>query len=95
MHYEIELTIPWKAVNLKVGLATHVERKNRYLVAGKVVDKRSETFMLTSIALFKAVDSRLFKTFTVDNGSEFAQFKTLEKAKASKVDFAEPLGNAV
>ena len=74
----------------KGGLPTHAERKSRYLVAGKLVDKRSETFMQTSIQLFKAIDSDLIKTFTVDNGSEFAQFKDLEKSTESQVYFADP-----
>jgi len=29
----------------KGGIAAHVERNSRYLVAGKVVGKRSDTFM--------------------------------------------------
>ncbi len=74
----------------KGGLATHAERKSRYLVAGKLVDKRSETFMQTSIQLFKAIDPDLIKTFTVDNGSEFAQFKDLEQSTKSQVYFADP-----
>jgi len=74
----------------KGGLATHVERKSRYLVAGKLDNKRSDTFMAVSAALFKQVESRLIKTFTVDNGSEFSQFKTLEEATNSKVYFADP-----
>ena len=74
----------------KGSLATHVERKSRYWVAGKLADKRSETLMQTSLALLKAIDSRLIKTFTVDNGSEFSLFKTLEKGTNSKVYFADP-----
>ena len=74
----------------KGGLATHAERKSRYLVAGKVVDKRSDTFMRTSIKCFKRIDPRFIKTFTVDNGSEFSKFKDLENATASKVYFADP-----
>lgn len=74
----------------KGGLATHAERKSRYLVAGKVFDKHSDTFMQVSINLFKDIDSKLTKTFTVDNGSEFAQFKDLEKATGSRIYFAEP-----
>jgi IS30 family transposase len=74
----------------KGGLATHAERKSRYLVAGKVKDKKSDTFMQTSIQLFKAINPSLIKTFTVDNGSEFARFKDLEKATKSKVYYCRP-----
>ncbi len=74
----------------KGGLATHVERKSRYLVAGKVMDKKSDTFMQTSIKLFNSINQSLIKTFTVDNGSELSKFKHLENATASKVYFADP-----
>ncbi len=72
------------------GIATHVERKSRFLVVGKLIDKRSSTFMDASIKAFKHIDKRLIKTFTTDNGSEFAEFKTLEKETKSKIYFAEP-----
>lgn len=74
----------------KGGLATHVERKSRYLVAGKLKDKRSETFMNVSNLLFSNIAGTLVKTFTVDNGSEFAYFKKLEVGTKSKVYFADP-----
>jgi len=74
----------------KGGLATHAERKSRYLVAGKLDNKRSDTFMAVSTALFEQIEPRFIKTFTVDNGSEFSQFKTLEAATNSKVYFADP-----
>jgi IS30 family transposase len=72
------------------GLATHVERKSCFLVAGRLKDKRSSTFMDVTIGLFKSIDKRIIKTFTTDNGSEFAEFKRLEKATESRVYFAEP-----
>jgi IS30 family transposase len=74
----------------KGGLTTHAERKSRFLVAGKLKDKTSDTFMQTTIALFKEINPRIIKTFTVDNGSEFSRFKDLEKATDSKVYFADP-----
>ena len=72
------------------GLATHVERKSCFLVAGKLMDKRSATFMDASIKAFKFMDKRLIKTFTTDNGSEFAEFKRLGKATKSRIYFADP-----
>jgi IS30 family transposase len=74
----------------KGALATHAERKSRYLIAGKLSDRRSTTFMKTTLRLFKPVDKKFIKTFTVDNGSEFSQFKQLEKGTHSKVYFADP-----
>ena len=74
----------------KGGLATHVERKSRFLVAGKVINKRSDTFKQTSIKLFKCINSKFIKTFTVDNRSEFSKFKILNNITASRVYFADP-----
>jgi len=74
----------------KGGLTTHTERKSRFLVAGKLKDKTSQTFMQATITLFEPINTRLIKTFTVDNGSEFSRFKDLEKATRSKVYFADP-----
>lgn len=68
----------------------YVERKSRYLVADKLNNKHSATFMTVSTVLFKQIEWRLIKTLTVDNGSEFAQFKTLEEATSSKISFAAP-----
>jgi len=72
------------------GLATHVERKSCFLVVGKLIDKCSSTFMDATIKAFKQIDKRLIKTFTTDNGSEFAEFKRLGKATESRIYFAEP-----
>jgi IS30 family transposase len=74
----------------KGGLATHTEIKSRYLVAARLSDKRSATYMQASVDLFETINPSLIKTFTVDNGSEFAEFKTLEKATDSQVYFADP-----
>ena len=46
--------------------------------------------MNVSVALFSSLPTKFVKTFTVDNGSEFAEFKTLEKATKSRVYFADP-----
>jgi IS30 family transposase len=59
-------------------------------VVGKLADKGSETFMNSTIDAFKNINRALIKTFTVDNGSEFAYFKLLEKATESRVYFADP-----
>jgi IS30 family transposase len=74
----------------KGGLATHVERKSRYLVAAKLENQRSDTFMEATIHALSSFQKTIIKTFTVDNGSEFSQFKLLEEATESRVYFADP-----
>jgi IS30 family transposase len=73
------------------GLATHVERKSRYLVLAKLPDRTSLQFMTRSLAALRRVAPRSrCKTLTADNGKEFALFKELERGLGFKVYFADP-----
>jgi IS30 family transposase len=60
------------------------------LVAAKLENQRSDTFMEATIHAFSSFQKTIIKTFTVDNGSEFSQFKLLEEATESRVYFADP-----
>jgi len=57
------------------GIASHVERKSRYLVAAKLSDKAAKTMTIASIKAFRRIPKVMLKTLTVDNGKEFSQFK--------------------
>lgn len=72
------------------GLATHVERKSRYLVAAKLGDKKAATMNIQTIRAFTKLPRVMRQTLTVDNGSEFSQFKELEKKARLAVYFADP-----
>lgn len=72
------------------GLATHVERKSRYLVAARLGDRTSETFVRESIEALNKMPWQYRKTMTADNGSEFARFKFMEDALGMQVFFAHP-----
>jgi IS30 family transposase len=74
----------------KGALATHVERRSRYLLAAKLVDKKASTMNAQSIASFLKLPTYRRKTLTVDNGKEFSQFKELEQETGLKVYFADP-----
>jgi len=54
------------------GIATFVERKTRYLIAGHLADKQASTFAATSQEIFGWVPSALCHTATLDNGTEMA-----------------------
>ena len=60
------------------ALATHVERKSRYLIAAKLMDKKAVTMNTQSIKSFWRLPRAMRQTLTVDNGKEFSQFKELE-----------------
>jgi transposase, IS30 family len=72
------------------GLATHVERKSRYLLAVKLADKKAATMTLQTTKAFRNVPRKLRYTLTVDNGREFANFKELEANTNLQVYFADP-----
>jgi transposase, IS30 family len=72
------------------GLATHVERKCRYLLAAKLPDKKAATMTEQSITCFRKAPRALRHTLTVDNGKEFSQFKELEAKTGLRVYFADP-----
>jgi IS30 family transposase len=72
------------------ALATHVERKSRYLVAAKLSNKKAATMNAQSIKSFWKLPRAMRQTLTVDNGTEFSQFKELESKTGLKVYFADP-----
>ncbi len=76
--------------NHKSYIATHVERKSRYLVAVKLDSKSAADYNKASISKLREIPLEMIKTMTVDNGKEFAEFKTLEKELKTRVYFAHP-----
>lgn len=72
------------------GIATHVERVSRYLIARKLADKTADAMTTNSIKAFSRIAKIMRKTLTVDNGKEFAQFKRLEQKTGLSVYFADP-----
>ena len=69
------------------GLATHVDRKTRYLVLARLPDRKAATYVRETQRAF-ARHGLTPKTFTVDNGMEFAQHQQLEAALGGLVFFA-------
>ncbi len=72
------------------GIATMVERKSRFLVAAKLEDKKAATLTEKSIKAFGPIPRVMRQTLTLDNGSEFANFKELGKKTRMKIYFADP-----
>jgi transposase, IS30 family len=71
-------------------LATMIERKSRYLVAAKLENKKAATLTEKCVKAFGPIPRAMRQTLTVDNGSEFANFKDLEKKTRLTVYFADP-----
>jgi IS30 family transposase len=71
-------------------VASHVERKSRYLLVGLMDDKSAESMNVTTRQLFRKIPMTQRKTMTFDNGKEFAGFKALEKFVGFRCYFADP-----
>jgi len=74
----------------KAYLVMHVERKSKYLVMGKIADKRARTFNAGTVRAFGRHAGVPLETMTADNGKEFAKFAVLEKKLGLAVYFAQP-----
>lgn len=72
------------------GIATHVERRSRYLIAARLTDKTSNTFTSQTIKAFRVVPRVFRHTLTLDNGKENAYFQTVERKTGITVYFADP-----
>jgi len=74
----------------KGAVVTLVERKCKYLLAGKLDGKAAEPLSKVANKLLKPLPKSWKKTLTLDNGSEFSKFKIIEKATGISVYFADP-----
>lgn len=72
------------------NVTTHVERKSRYLIAGKLDNKTAAETAKVAASAFRRIPKKLRLTLTVDNGKEFARFKDIEKDTGLTVYFADP-----
>ena len=68
-------------------IVTLVDRKSRFLRAGKLVRRNAEE---TREVIEQLLDNYVVKSVSLDNGSEFAEFKLLEENIEAPVYFAEP-----
>ena len=72
------------------AILTLVERKHGYLLAYKVDNKRAYTIGRAFLKAFRVIPDKFIKTITLDNGNEFAGFKTIEKDLQTNIYFADP-----
>lgn len=72
------------------AIATHVDRKSRYLKTALLEDRKADTFNASAIAAYRQMPEALRQTLTLDNGKEFSKFKDLEARTGLRVYFADP-----
>ena len=91
-HWEADLMVGQKSGNDQV-LLTLVERKSReywiLLIKNRHVDSVMEAFH-TLQGIFSEHFSQVFKTITIDNGSEFSRLSELEELAETIVFYTHP-----
>ena len=68
-------------------LVSMVDRKSRYLCAGLLASRNAEE---TNRVIEQLLNDKPLKSISLDNGSEFSQFRELEDLMKTVVYFAEP-----
>ena len=88
-HWELDTVVSSRGKS-KARLSTFVERKNRYLIAQVMDNRKSTTFNLLCFKVFEPISNKLIKTFAVDRGKEFTGYNEIEKTLNIDVYFADP-----
>lgn len=86
-HFESDTVI---GARRKGAISTHVDRKSRYLLASIMLNRKGDIFSDYTVKMFSNIPKSSIKTFTCDNGKEFARFKEIEDKLDSLVYFANP-----
>lgn len=72
------------------AVATHVERKSRFLLAATVPRRTATAVTQATRRMFRSLPPPLLQTLTVDNGSEWGAFQDLQRVLQLRVYFAAP-----
>lgn len=71
-------------------LATHVDRRSRFLLATKVSRRTAAEVAAATRQILQLLPQHARRTLTVDNGSEWTTFRTLQATLGLRVYFASP-----
>lgn len=71
-------------------IATHVERKSQYSVLCKIPNRTAEVFTQATIQAFQKIPKGKCKSFCVDHGKEFSDYRKIQIELNCKVYFADP-----
>ena len=86
-HFESDTVLGMKKTGL---LGTHVERKSSFLIAFKLKIKTDTEFSYKTINAFSKLPDKLKKSFTVDNGKEFAMHEYIKEHTGMNLYFCDP-----
>ena len=85
--YHWEADTVWGAAGCKHSMVTLVERKTGYMLIGKLKNRTAKATSAKIISMLKEFPIKVL-SLTCDNGTEFHDFKTIERALTVKVYFA-------
>ncbi len=71
-------------------VATHVDRRSRFLLAAKVFRRTAAEVTDATQKLLQPLPQQVRRTLTVDNGSEWTAFRRLQRTLGIQVYFATP-----
>jgi IS30 family transposase len=71
-------------------IVTLVERHSRFVMLGKIKDRKSESVVSALIKQAKKLPSELYKSLTLDRGTEFAEHRRFQVETNIDVYFCDP-----
>lgn len=74
----------------KGAAATFVDRRSDFLVACRLPNRKAKVLTQAQCAAFASFPPSLRRSFTVDNGNEFFDYKNVEQQLKTKEFFADP-----
>jgi len=72
------------------ALATHTERKTRFLLLGRPADRTAPARRVAMTELFADLPDEARRSITLDNGLEFSEHESFSEATGMSVYFATP-----
>ena len=88
-HWEADTIVSGQGKS-KVCFATLAERKTRYYIAIKIPDRTGRSMADAMIKYFSTLPKGTVKTITCDRGSEFSEWRRIEKELGCNMYFADP-----
>lgn len=88
-HWEADTVLSGQGKS-KACFATLAERKTRYYIAVKMPDRTGESMADAMIKVLSALPKGAVKTITCDRGSEFSEWRRIEKELQCDMFFADP-----
>ena len=88
-HWEADTIVSGQGKS-KVCFATLAERKTRYYIAIKIPDRTGRSMADAMIKYFCTLPEGAVKTITCDRGSEFSEWRRIEKELGCNMYFADP-----